>query len=67
MNPIAVTLMVIGMAATLGILIVGIVSMTKGGAFNDKWGNRLMRYRVVAQLFALAMFGIGLAMMKNGG
>ncbi len=35
------------------ILIAGVVSMSIGGEFDRKWGNRLMRYRVVAQFIAI--------------
>jgi len=59
--------MVIGMLATLGVLATGIISMARGGAFNDRWGNRLMRYRIVAQGFALAMFAVGLILLKSAG
>jgi len=34
---------------------------------DDKWGNRLMRMRIVAQMFALAMFALGLFLMRQGG
>ena len=63
----AVILMGIGMLATLAILATGIVSMARGGEFNDRWGNKLMRYRIVAQGFALAMFAVGLILLKNSG
>ena len=33
--------------ATLGTLLVGVTSMGKGGAFNEKYGNKLMRFRVI--------------------
>lgn len=63
----AIILMVSGMVATLAILATGIYSMVRGGEFNDRWGNRLMRYRIVAQGFALAMFALGLVLLRNGG
>ncbi len=63
----ATILMVIGMLATLGVLATGIFSMARGGEFNDRWGNRLMRYRIVAQGFALAMFAVGLILLKSAG
>ena len=50
--------MVVAMAAVLGILVLGIVSMAKGGTFNKKYGNRLMRARVILQGLALAMFAL---------
>jgi hypothetical protein len=46
--------------ATLGTLLVGVTSMGKGGAFNDKYGNKLMRFRVIFQGCAIGCFVIGL-------
>lgn len=37
------------------ILILGIGSFGKGGEFNRKHGNRLMRYRLIAQAVAIAL------------
>lgn len=65
MKVVAIILMAVGMLATLGILGAGIIAMMRGGEFNDRWSNRLMRYRIVAQAFALAMFAIGLMMLKD--
>jgi len=45
---------------TLGTLLTGVVGMGKGGAFNDKYGNKLMRYRVIFQGLAVGCFVIGL-------
>jgi hypothetical protein len=44
---------------TLGTLLVGITAMGKGGAFNDKYGNKLMRLRVIFQGLAIACFVLG--------
>ena len=46
--------------ATLATLLTGVVGMGKGGAFNDKYGNKLMRMRVILQGLAVACFVIGL-------
>lgn len=48
---------VAGIAAiiVLGILMVGIGGFAKGGAFNAKHGNRIMRYRVIAQFIAVML------------
>jgi hypothetical protein len=46
--------------ATLGTLLVGVTSMGKGGAFNEKYGNKLMRYRVIFQGVAIGFFVLGL-------
>lgn len=42
--------------ATLITLGVGIFSMGRGGEFNQKHGNRLMRLRVIFQGLAVASF-----------
>jgi hypothetical protein len=39
----------------LGILLLGIGSFGKGGDFNRKHANRLMRYRVIAQFAAVVL------------
>jgi hypothetical protein len=44
---------------TLGTLLVGITSMGRGGDFNEKWGNKLMRMRVIFQGLAIACFVLG--------
>ncbi len=35
-------------------LFAGIIGMARGGEFNDKWGNKLMRSRVFFQVLAVA-------------
>ena len=49
-------LMGLAMAAVLGVLILGVISMAKGGEFNRKYGNKLMRWRVGLQAAALTFF-----------
>ncbi len=39
----------------LGILILGIGSFGRGGAFNQRNANRFMRYRIYAQAAAVAL------------
>lgn len=51
-------LFLIAAAATLVvavILIIGVLTFAKGGEFNRKHGNRLMRYRVAAQFVAVLL------------
>ncbi len=64
MNHIFVTLMIISMVAVVGSLVLGLYSMTRGGAFNEKYGNRLMQLRVTLQGLALVFFF--LAWMTSG-
>ncbi len=49
-------LMVIAMLLTLASLVVGLIGMIKGGEFNKKYGNRLMRARVSMQGLAIGLF-----------
>lgn len=64
MNSTVLFLLGLAMAAVLATLFVGIFSMVKGGEFNKKYGNKLMRWRVVLQGVALALFAI--ALLMNG-
>lgn len=45
----------IAMLAVLVILATGIGGFAKGGEFNRKHGNRMMRWRLVAQAVAVAL------------
>ncbi len=47
--------MILTMLAALGALVLGLFSMAKGGAFSRKYGNRLMRARVMLQAAALVL------------
>jgi hypothetical protein len=48
--------MLISMALVVLSLVAGMIAMLKGGEFNKKYGNKLMRARVTMQGIALAMF-----------
>lgn len=54
------TLVMVALAGTLVVLFAGIFAMARGGAFNRKWGNLLMRARAATQglaiLLLLALF-----------
>ncbi|MGE0735628.1 MAG: twin transmembrane helix small protein [Alphaproteobacteria bacterium] len=43
------------LAAVVVVLFVGIIAMSRGGEFNAKWGNKLMRYRVGLQATAIVL------------
>ncbi len=58
MNSFLFPALIIAMLATLVTLIIGLVAMTRGGAFNEKYGNKLMRLRVVLQGVALVIFAL---------
>ena len=45
----------LALAATVVVLMLGLFSMARGGDFNAKWSNRLMRLRVFMQLLAILL------------
>lgn len=60
---------IIGVLACLVVLIIlmiGIGSFAKGGEFNRKHSNRLMRYRIIAQAVAVIII-VGFAYLRSKG
>ncbi len=55
MGSVLSTLVAIALAATLAVLLAGVVVMTRGGAVNRRWGNRLMRARLAMQALAIVL------------
>ena len=49
-------LLVVCCLAVVVILAIGIGGFAKGGEFNRKHGNRMMRWRLIAQAIAIAVF-----------
>lgn len=47
-------LVAISVLAVLVVLAIGIGGFAKGGDFNRKHANRIMRYRIIAQAIAIA-------------
>ena len=50
--------------AVLAILMFGIGTFAKGGEFNRKYANRIMRWRIGAQFFAVALI-VGFAYLRS--
>ena len=48
------------LAATLAVLLIGLVSMFRGGAFNRRNANKLMRWRVILQAVAIVCFALAI-------
>ena len=57
----------IAMAAVLVVLIAGVASMFRGGEFNRKYANKLMRLRVLLQALALVLFAIFMLFFRHQG
>ncbi len=53
----------VALAVTVGALIAGVVAMARGGDFDARWGNKLMRLRIVAQGAAVALLAVLAAVM----
>lgn len=58
MNTLVTTLLVLALLITVGVLFSGLIVMARGGEVNRKYGNTLMRYRVVCQGVALGLLAI---------
>jgi len=54
------------MGLTVLVLFAGLFSMARGGEFDRKYGNRLMRLRVLFQAIAIAILAIVLFVAKQG-
>ncbi len=48
----------IALVATVAALVAGVVAMARGGSFDARWGNKLMRLRIVAQGAAVALLAV---------
>lgn len=59
-------LLFVAIGLTLGVLVFGIVSMARGGEFNRRNANRLMRYRVAFQGLAVLIVILLLYVFKGG-
>ncbi len=65
MNAFFTVVLFLAMAATVGALAWGLLAMARGGDFNAKWSNKMMRYRVLFQAIALAVFALLLSLVKD--
>lgn len=57
----------IAMGLTVAVLAFGLITMARGGDFNRRWSNKLMRYRILFQFAALVIFAAILLIGKYGG
>ena len=65
MDGVFAVLLGIALLLTLAVLFAGVITMGRGGEFNKKYGNKLMRWRVMLQGVAVVFFI--LAMLSRGG
>ncbi|SFO82628.1 twin transmembrane helix small protein [Tranquillimonas alkanivorans] len=57
----------IAVIVVFGILMVGIGGFAKGGEFNRKHANRLMRWRILAQALAVVLILLFVLFRRMGG
>ncbi len=65
MNSIVLVLVGIALAATLAVLMAGVFTMARGGEFNQRHGNRLMRWRVLLHGATLVLLVLAM-LLANG-
>ncbi len=58
-------IIVIACLAVLGVLFLGLFSMARGGEFNKKYGNRLMRARVILQFVAIGVLALAWLLTRD--
>ena len=59
-------ILVVSLCAVVGILFWGVFTMARGGTYNVKNSNRIMRYRIIFQAIALLII-LGLMWYRNTG
>ena len=65
MDTTLTVLIVLGLGATAAVLGVGMVAMLRGGTFNAKWGNKLMRLRVALQALTVGLIVVAFMILKD--
>lgn len=61
MVSVSFVMMIIAMIATTVVLMIGLVTLARGGEFARKYSNQMMRLRVFFQAAAVLFFVIALA------
>ncbi|WP_096784555.1 twin transmembrane helix small protein [Rhodobacter sp. CZR27] len=64
-DPLTV-IVALAVGGVLVILAIGIGGFARGGDFNRKHGNRLMRWRIIAQAVAIALILLIVAVRQSG-
>lgn len=60
-------LIVVAILAVVAVLMIGLGSFTKGGEFNRKYSNKLMRLRIIGQAIAIVLILIFVFLRQSGG
>ncbi len=65
MNTMLPILILISFLSVVAVLFIGIFSMIKGGAFNEKYGNKLMQLRVALQGLTILLLALAYFLAQN--
>ena len=57
-------LIILAVAGTLGVLVIGVISMLRQGKFNAGRSQKLMRFRILLQLAAIVLLAIAFLMNR---
>ncbi len=60
-------IIVLACVAVLIILMIGVGGFAKGGAFNQKYANKMMRLRLLAQFVAVVLIAAYVYIRQSGG
>lgn len=66
MSEIFFYLSVISCLVVLVVLIFGVVVFARGGDFNRKWANKIMRLRLVTQAIAVVLILVTVVLAQSG-
>jgi len=56
----------LSMLAVAVVLFWGVITMARGGEYNAKWSNKIMRYRILLQGIAILIFVVILTLASSG-
>ncbi|MBV0890794.1 twin transmembrane helix small protein [Paracoccus sp. Z118] len=59
-------LIVLALLATTAVLMTGLGGFARGGEFNRRNGNKLMRWRIIAQAISIALI-LAFVALRGGG
>lgn len=59
-------LVILACLAVFAVLLVGVIGFAKGGDFNKKYANKIMRLRILLQLIAVLLIVL-YVWLRNGG
>ncbi|WP_425046609.1 twin transmembrane helix small protein [Primorskyibacter sp. S87] len=66
MTNIVFILMIVAMLAVVVVLMIGVGGFAQGGKFNAKYGNKMMRLRIIMQAIAVVLIVLFVYLRNQG-